>query len=291
MCRLARHLFTLSCAVSLLLCVAACVLWAWSHRGGGGGTAGLGVYTLRWADGHLHLSGPPNAATGPAVLPNGQVSWYVHRRRGVIRPSWSSGVSFVAGGAGASDGRLLRGLESPDTFVAAHLALLVRDAGPIAPPAVPPPGDIITHAAVGRGLTGAGAVVLRDVPPDLTEADIGGLRVVLRRGEEVASEDVGPGGAPRDIFAATASGIDPAQRRALRDKWHARLAVPLASSRLALLATALALLPACVATTRLLATLRARRRSRRGLCACCGYDLRGSPDRCPECGAAAAISN
>lgn len=51
---------------------------------------------------------------------------------------------------------------------------------------------------------------------------------------------------------------------------------------------ATALLPAVWVPRRVRSMLRGRKWGRAGLCPSCGYDLRASPERCPECGTATA---
>jgi hypothetical protein len=64
----------------------------------------------------------------------------------------------------------------------------------------------------------------------------------------------------------------------LTNPWQLAVVVPYWS-----IVALASLLPACC-LAKVPGVVRRRRRIRRGLCVQCGYDLRASTDRCPECG-------
>jgi hypothetical protein len=92
---------------------------------------------------------------------------------------------------------------------------------------------------------------------------------------------------PRELRAADPNngwyhlGFGALQDRGASYRSRRAIAIP----HLALIAAGL-ILPA----HRLRSFRRARRRARAGLCRRCGYDLRASPERCPECGAPPAAA-
>jgi hypothetical protein len=70
----------------------------------------------------------------------------------------------------------------------------------------------------------------------------------------------------------------------IRDYWRVRAVAAPAWAVVGLLAVP----PACWLRQYCRTRLDARRRAGIGLCPACGYDLRATPDRCPECCAVAA---
>ena len=79
---------------------------------------------------------------------------------------------------------------------------------------------------------------------------------------------------------------DPAsgERAQVRRLWHERFDVPRWTARYWQVALATLVVPAAQFMTALTGWLRRRKRRAGGRCLMCGYDLRATPDRCPECG-------
>ena len=209
---------------------------------------------------------------------------------GVLKPRWRlSGPDYVAPSrdtpADAIDGRsadprvvrlLLASLERPESFAAAHV-LLTRRFDP--PDFIYPDGrkrrvwvdefGDIYRIKKSQGIT--------NFPQGWVTGEYRTLRIELRLPPTLTLPS-----SPTSIVCTAE--IDPAQLAAIRAYWHGRLDVQLRSVPYWQPTLALALPPPLWFALWARRSTRLRRRRRSGLCVACGYDLRGSPDRCPECG-------
>jgi hypothetical protein len=180
---------------------------------------------------------------------------------------------------------LLDALDDPDRFAVAHMLLLRGHAPGGQRPALKLPSKPV----LGAGFLADERCHHGDhhrVP--WIEVDHGGLTVTVRRWMEWPRA---PGGMGKDLDEHAMEGDpDAGQLDAVRDAWHRRLDVRAADWPLA---AGTGLLPLLWLGRGLRRSLTRRARRRLGCCPTCGYDLRASPDRCPECGAvpAAGMSN
>jgi hypothetical protein len=317
--RLARYTLNAVTALSLLLCVATVGLWLRSRRQVD--TFGVSIrrdrFSLLSTEARLNLRAPPPLAPDPAVrdqvrrltaeLRNDQLSWFCWYGGGQPSVEVPEPVSSAADFAEAlklgrtaeeyrippRTGRLtlsdvarplLAALDDPARFVVAH-AVLLRAAGlqhePMLPTRrmeghllPPPPGDDQYMTWPKR--------------PVWVEADLDGLALTLNGGvDDSVGWNVSSLGEPYCYLDGDPA---PGQRERIRDQWHRRLDITLVSVAHWKLAALLAVLPCVHLFASIRGVLQRRSRRRVGLCPRCGYDLRATPDRCPECGTPAKRS-
>ena len=256
-----RILINVATALSLLLCLATIVLWVRSYRLPS--RVGFGArharYTVQSTRGRLVLMRSP--AAGPldgaakrftARLRNDDPDWVYYSQRVGLEGEYHT-ILFRGGRPGTASREMFDEFCKKDGLGSA--------ARPLIEALEDPDRAVAAHMLLLEFTRKS----FGDAPErngDELTVRCDGLPVRLRISN------------PKIVSA------DASVWRSLRDQWHDRLDVPAGSvPHWAVVVLALAL-PIHWCRRR----LRQMRRAWRGLCSVCGYDLRVTPGRCPECG-------
>jgi hypothetical protein len=237
-------------------------------------------YTLRAGERGLGLYGPP-APVPPgrrarllALVRGTRIGWRVVRNEEVPPlqyhadaewfPDWEPLDKEVkAEPKGEAVAVLLEAMEDPDLFVTADVVLAYRY------PLPELPGDGWGYYVTPRS---DGTYVYYQ---NALHVDFVGLNE-SGRGQNSGGEAV-------TVFTPRVR-IDPAQLPAARARWHRHLDATVALATYPAVAGGASVLPGLWGLAWGARLVRRRRLARDNRCARCGYDLRATPGRCPECG-------
>jgi hypothetical protein len=277
---MARRLFAVAALLSLLLCVASVALWLWSERGG----------TLKApprpsnAAVQLQLSRPLPGVnfTGVALV---DVMDFMRDVTGLrVAVDWPA-LEAAGVGKNSTVNVNLNGVRLGEA-----LALLVQPYQGVVFVTRGNDIGITTRAAIDHGSDFASVTPpsTRPAPRDsrIRETVIGGDRWTVAAEHSVLlvwRNPVDPASAFQPLPPPAArSGSPPATEFAGFVIDH--LGYPFYSSRYEVPLWAPVAATALLPLAWVVSAVRRRRRVRAGACKTCGYDLRATPGRCPECG-------